>query len=249
MPTQTGIVLIHGAGHAADCWDFTVAELARQAPGVPVLAVDLPGRGTEPGDLATLTIEKCVQSVIRQIDDAGMDRVMLVSHSQAGITMPVVAERLGAARTARLIFLSSVIPPNGSAAVDTLNPPLRFITRRAAVRRPVRKAVGRGVASMFFGNGMTAEQREFTVGHQYAESAGLVLERVDRTLPAVPTTWILLTADRLLKPRQQREFIANLGGVDEVVPLDTCHDAMISEPAALAELLAARVGDGSPTAP
>jgi hypothetical protein len=35
-------------------------------------------------------------------------------------------------------------------------------------------------------------------------------------------------------------FIDNLGGVDEVVELDTCHDAMVSDPRGLAAILAAR---------
>jgi len=38
----------------------------------------------------------------------------------------------------------------------------------------------------------------------------------------------------------QREFIGNLGGVDEVIELDTCHNAMISEPVKLAEILLSR---------
>lgn len=241
MPTSAGVVFIHGAGHAGDCWDFTVAELKRQAPHLPILAVDLPGRRDEPGDLATLTVLDCVESVIRQIDEAGMDRVVLVGHSQAGLTMPGVAEKLGSARTARMIFLSCVIPPDGSAAVDTLNAPLRFITRRRAPRHPLRKALAGPLASWFFCNGMTSEQRKFTQHHQYAEGAGVLLETVHRVLPSVPKTWVLLTADRLLKPRQQREFIANLGGVDEIVQLNSCHDAMISAPAAVAELVAARI--------
>ena len=45
------LVLVHGGAHAADCWDLTVAELARQAPELRVLAVDLPGRGGRPADL------------------------------------------------------------------------------------------------------------------------------------------------------------------------------------------------------
>jgi hypothetical protein len=36
-----------------------------------------------------------------------------------------------------------------------------------------------------------------------------------------------------------------LGGVEDVVEIDTCHDAMISEPARLAEILAERVPDRS----
>src|ERR1700761_6350751 len=46
------VVLVHGGAHAADCWDWTIAELACQEPSLRVLAVDLPGRGRSPADLA-----------------------------------------------------------------------------------------------------------------------------------------------------------------------------------------------------
>lgn len=241
MLTPTGLVLIHGAGHAGDCWDRTVAELKRQAPELPVLAVDLPGRASEPGDLSTLTIDECVQSVLRQIDAAGLDRVVLVGHSQAGITMPGVAEKLGPARVARLVFISCAIPPNGTSIVESLNAPLRFISRRNAERGGKPKRMPRALAAWFFCNGMTAEQRAFTLDHQYPEGSRVLLEPVHRALPPVPRTWVLLTADRIISARKQRRYIDNLGGVDEVVALRTCHDAMISAPAALADILAARV--------
>ncbi|WP_322754203.1 hypothetical protein [Frankia sp. Cas3] len=56
----------------------------------------------------------------------------------------------------------------------------------------------------------------------------------------VPCTWILTLRDRSLPPRKQRRFIDDLGGVGEVVELDTAHDAMISAPRELAALLAER---------
>ena len=41
--TLPALVLVHGGGHAADCWDLTVDEIRRIAPELSVLAVDLPG--------------------------------------------------------------------------------------------------------------------------------------------------------------------------------------------------------------
>ena len=49
LPT---LVLVHGAVHAADCWDLTVDEIRRLAPELTVLAVDLPGRRSKPGTCA-----------------------------------------------------------------------------------------------------------------------------------------------------------------------------------------------------
>jgi hypothetical protein len=50
-------------------------------------------------------------------------------------------------------------------------------------------------------------------------------------MPAdTPRTWILTRRDRILSTRAQRQSIAAVGGVDRVIPVDTCHDLMISEP-------------------
>jgi hypothetical protein len=59
-------------------------------------------------------------------------------------------------------------------------------------------------------------------------------------MPDLPTTWVLPLRDNSLKPTQQRSFIANLGNVDEVIEIDTCHNVMMSEPDRLAALLLQR---------
>ena len=117
------LVLVHGASHAGDCWDSTVAALGVRRPEAPVLAIDLPGRRDEPGDLATLTIDECVRSVVAQIDRAGLEDVVLVGHSMAGITIPGVATDLGAPRVRNFVFLSCCVPPEGGSVLDTLGGP------------------------------------------------------------------------------------------------------------------------------
>ena len=42
--TLPALVLVHGGGLAADCWELTVDEINRVAPELTVLVVDLPGR-------------------------------------------------------------------------------------------------------------------------------------------------------------------------------------------------------------
>jgi pimeloyl-ACP methyl ester carboxylesterase len=239
---RPGLVLIHGAFHSGRCWAPTVAELERLAPGLPVVAVDLPGRGATPGDLRTLTIARCAESVVDQIEHAGLDEVVVVAHSLGGLTAPSVVARLGAARVARLVLISAVIPPEGASNLATIPRPVRWVMARAlrpgrAVRPP-----GRFFAGLFFCNGMTPEQREVVYDQLCPEAPGPFHEPVSRTgLPAsVPRTWLLTLRDRANRPRQQRASIANLGDVDEVIEIDTCHDAMVSEPATLAAILADR---------
>lgn len=244
MP-QTLIVLIHGGQHTGACWDPTVAALARLAPEVPVLAVNLPGHGDAPGDLASLTIGQCVQGVLDQIQASGVEAVVLVGHSMAGITLPGVAARLGAARLRGLVYVACCIPPQGQAVLDTLELPMSLVASLASRWTRVLPPLPAPFARWVFGNGMDRAQRRQMVRSLCAESTRITTEGVDRSnYPSVPTTWVLPLGDRAVRPALQRRFMANLGRVDRVVELDTCHDAMITEPLALARIILAYCGPG-----
>ena len=84
-------------------------------------------------------------------------------------------------------------------------------------------------------------QRCAVVAGLVPESSVVTREPVDLSgMPVAPTTLVLPLRDNSLKPALQCQFIDNLGIVDEVVEIDTCHNVMMSEPARLAELLLAR---------
>jgi pimeloyl-ACP methyl ester carboxylesterase len=124
-----GLVLVHGGAHAADCWDPTVTELARQAPELCVLAVDLPGRAAKPANLASIHIADFVNSVVADVDAAGFNDVVVVGHSMAGLTAPGVVAKLGAGRVRELILIAAFVPPQGLSVVDTLGGPLAPLAR------------------------------------------------------------------------------------------------------------------------
>jgi pimeloyl-ACP methyl ester carboxylesterase len=237
---RPALVLVHGGSHAGDCWGPTVAALADRAPDLRVLAVDLPGRGQEPGDLATLTIERCADSVVEQVDRAGLDRVVLVGHSMAGITLPGAARRLGAERLAGLVWIACAIPPEGGTVLDTISGPLRFVAARRARSGGVSAPMPRPLARWAFCNGMTPEQTAWTLARQHREAATVLAEPVSQEgMPVVPRTWVIPLRDRAQPPARQREAIERLG-IADVVELDACHDVMVSHPDELAGVLAER---------
>jgi len=240
MP-QPGLVLVHGACHGADCWDPTVAELSRLAPELKVLAVDLPGRRGKPGELAGARIDDFADSVAADVADAGLDDVVLVGHSMAGVTLPGVATRLGPARVRELVFAAAFVPPDGQCVIDLVPGVIGWYGRRNKHKRPA-GSLPAALAKFAFCNGMTPEQRGFTAGRWYPESASVPLENVDRRdMPSeIHRTWILTLRDRALSVKSQRASIDALGGVQTVIELDTCHNLMISEPTRLAEILVER---------
>ena len=232
------LVLVHGGEHAGDCWEHALTELRTQAPELRTLAVDLPGHGAKPGDLATVTIGEWVESVVADIEKAGFGDIVIVGHSMAGVTVPGVVAKLGSARVREMILVTAFVPPQGGAIVDTLGGPLAWFARRAAKKgKPTE--VPKIAARYAFCNGMTPQQRRFTLARLYPESARIPAEPVDRSdLPAdVPRTWILTTRDRALSVASQHRSIKALGGVDTVIPIDACHEVMISHPERLAQIL------------
>jgi pimeloyl-ACP methyl ester carboxylesterase len=237
MAGPAALVLIHGGQHDSRCWQPTIDAINRDAPGTRVLAVNLPGRQGVPGDLDTLTIADCVDAVVGQIERAGLADIVLVGHSMGGLTVPGVATKLGADRVRRIICVAASMPPQGKRIIDTLIPPIRLAVGRRRSELP------RWMAKRMFTNGMTPEQRAFSLSVLVPDAPGFSFETVDRSgLPGIiPRSWVLTRRDRSLPPRQQRRFIANLGRVDEVIELDTCHNAMISMPDELAAILVKRL--------
>ena len=235
-----GLVLIHGGAHAADCWEPTVAELARLAPELRVLAVDLPGRTAKPADLAAIQISDFVNSVVADVDQAGFGDVVIVGHSMAGLTAPGVVAKLGAGRVRELIMIAAFVPPQGLSVVDALGGPLAPLAR--SVRWLHMSSIPRPLARLAFCNGMTRAQREFALARLYGEAINVIVEPVDRSdLPGdVSRTWIMTLRDRALSVRQQRFAIESLGGVDNMLCIDSCHNVMISEPNWLATRLVER---------
>jgi pimeloyl-ACP methyl ester carboxylesterase len=235
------LVLVHGGAHAADCWDLTIDEIHRRAPELTVLTVDLPGRRGKPGDLWTLTIADWVNSVVADIEEAGLEDVVIVGHSMAGLTVPGVVTKLGASRVREMILAAACVPPEGAAMVDALSGPLALGAWWSAKKGGPYKWPPKA-ANFGFLNGVPRARRRFMDSRLYPESSRIPVEKVTRLgMPdEVPRTWILTLRDRIHSAKEQRASIEAIGGVQEVIEMDTCHGLMVSEPERLAEILVER---------
>jgi pimeloyl-ACP methyl ester carboxylesterase len=235
------LVLVHGGQHAADCWDRTVDEIRRQAPGLAVVSLDLPGRRDKPGDLLAASVDDWVDSLLTDIEDAVVDEFVIVGHSMAGLTVPGVVTKLGPSRVREMVLAAAFVPPQGASVVDTLPGVIGWYARRKA-DTGMAGTLPNWLAEFVFCNGMTRPQRRFNRDRFYAESPSIIFDKADRSgLPDdVPRTWILTLRDRALSVSSQYRSIAALGGVQTVVPVDTCHNLMVSEPKLLAEVLVER---------
>ena len=114
MSNKTTVVFLHGAGTGAWVWERVMNELS-----VPAIALDVPGRSTG------ATPQNCAEALVAELDQRGIDSVILVMHSLAGVLAPGLVARLGA-RVKRCIFVAAVIPPSGGSFVDALG----FVNRQ-----------------------------------------------------------------------------------------------------------------------
>ncbi|MFN8622307.1 MAG: alpha/beta hydrolase [Chloroflexota bacterium] len=220
--------LIHGAWHGAWCWERLVPLLEARGHGVrtPDLAVD-----DRDADLRDHT---------RTIVDAlagAPDPVILVGHSMGGALLPLVA----AARPVRhQVYLGAILHPAllptgwpGPHAPGTWDGLERFPDRSHRWR-------SLDVAAPRLYNRCTPGDAAWAFAHLRRQQTA----RAWADVP-VPTPWpvgpvssIVCTDDRVVVPawseRAARELL-------RVVPLhlDADHSPFLSDPAALADLLAA----------
>jgi pimeloyl-ACP methyl ester carboxylesterase len=236
-PAPVTYVLVHGGGFAGSCW-----EPLRPRLDGPSIAVDLPGRGSHPGDLSTLTIGDFVAAVVDEIVSGDLTDVTLVGHSMAGLTLPGVAEAVPD-HLRRLVFVSCSVPPQGTPLADMLGDLSPAV---AAVADRVGDAVvdGRGalhpdLARAMFCNDMDEDRTVWTLDHMVPEAMSVLTEPVDLTGLAqpVPRTYVRLSRDASIDLEAQNRMIANLDPVD-VVDLDAGHMVMVSRPDELARVLA-----------
>jgi len=234
----TPVVLVHGGGHGAWCWEPLLPLLDQ-----PARAVDLPphsirggpARFDNPPGIEAVTLADWAAEVLAVADDAGFERFVLVGHSLAGLTLGEVARR-APERVAQLVFVSAHVPPQGETALAAL--PAEMMERMAG-------GLTDEIVTEMFCSDMDDAQTRFVLDHVGTEAIQVMLEPVDRAgiPPSVAITYVRLLRDRALAPTAQDASIAALravpGGPVDVVDLDTGHNVMISRPDALAPVIAA----------
>lgn len=107
---MTTFVLVHGGWHGGWCWE-RVAELLAAAgheSHCPTLS-DTPGTG----------LADHVAEVVQLLDDADLRDVVVVGHSAGGAVVTGVAQRAGR-RLAGLAYLDAFVPAPGQSLIDLL---------------------------------------------------------------------------------------------------------------------------------
>ena len=224
MSNKTTIVFLHGAGTGAWVWERVMNELS-----IPSVALDIPGRTTG------ATPENCSEALVAELDRRGIDSLILVMHSLAGVLAPGLAARLGA-RIKRCIFVSAVIPPSGGSFVDALGFLNRQILRVLFKFNPKGLTPSPEMLRAELCSDLSPQDSEQVISRFVPEMPGLYLTPVGAFSPLPNATYIRLLKDKSVHPQQQDTMLARLSQ-PKVRELETGHMAMLAAPKALADLI------------
>lgn len=103
------LVLVHGAWHGAWCWDAVVAGLAEV--GVPAVAIDLPGHGSDAGPMTDLHGDA---ARVREVLDTTPAPVVFVGHSYGGA---VITEAGDHPAVVHLVYLCALAIDAGETCI------------------------------------------------------------------------------------------------------------------------------------
>lgn len=223
MMAVDGVVLVHGSNLSAVCWAGVIEHST-----APSVAVDLPGRGSRPADVLSVTLDDCVQAVIESADAAGFSRFVLVGHSLGGV-VTTETTRQNKGRVAALVYVGALVPARGSnAAAIMFGGDLPASESRTTTEDR---------AKWFFANDMNDEQWA-EVWQQFGPESPLLWNaRVSGYPEGVPVTYVSMTEDVGLPPELAQQMIANIGAQVDHVELAAGHIAMVTKPRELANAI------------
>ena len=237
-PAADGVLLIHGAHHGAWVWD-DLSPLLK----VPSLAVSLPGRdGAASSHLSpgSITLDVLISSAAADLDRAGWERTVIVGHSLGGAVATGLAARTPQ-RSHHLVLIAAAVPDPGKCALDGWPAGLRWLPRAALAVRPGGSRAPITLSARRARKGLAsdldeAQARRLLDGLVPETPAFLTSPMPEAALPpGLPRSYLLARQDRMHKPRRQAAIAARLGAT--VIEIDSGHDPMLSQPAAVAGVI------------
>lgn len=211
-------------------WDRLVPHLDG-----PAVAVDLPGRGSVPGDPESITVDDCVAAVLEQVGDPG-DDVTVVAHSSGGLVAPGVARGLGPA-TRRIVLNAASVPPEGGRGLDSMKESHRARIEAAPSRRTPGAPDDPEQLRDAYGETLDDETIAFVLDRMTVDTMNVYFQPVSWAgLDDVEIVYVKNLRDRPVPPALQDEMASRLPNV-KVVELDAGHVAAITQPERLAAIV------------
>lgn len=234
--TAPTIVLLHGAFMDSSAWADVKTDL--EARGRKVIAVNLPGRPSNPAPTGEQTLDKYREVVLSAI--AGESKpVVLVGHSFGGITISNVAEA-APEKIAALVYVGAYLPKSGDS-LQSLSARDKDSKTGPSFRVDTTKLVAfidPANSGALFCNDCTPETQ--------ARAAAAMIEE-PLPPPGMPVTltakfagvkkvYVRTGQDQVVSPTLQDQMMTATP-VAQVIKLDTGHSPFFSQPKALADAI------------
>lgn len=220
-------VLVHGGFVGGWYWSEVADRLRKAGHRVEVIE-QLPSAGTDPAALGDLAADaEMVKQTVERIGEP----VVLVGHSYSGMVITELADHPGVAHS---VYLAAAWPQRGQSLMDLLGagPPPPWMS-------PHDDGTLRATDDL----AMLREQLCADVEEQraYADLRRMLPQSISSfTAPSTapdrahPTTYIICEQDRTVPPAAQEQVAK---AADHCVRLPSSHQAMVSMPGELADVL------------
>jgi pimeloyl-ACP methyl ester carboxylesterase len=230
---MSDFVLVHGAWHGAWCWQRVLPALWRA--GHRAFPVSLTGVGERALALSpAITLATHIQDVVAVLDAEELVGCVLVGHSYGGMVITGAAEERPD-RIGRLVYLDAVVPLSGEAW-SARHPPETQRERRERIADHGQLPVPDPAVY-----GLTGPDREWVARRLTPQPGGVYdspLTFDESRWRELPRTFIDCQDPALATMAGMRQRVQGQPGWT-VVALPTGHDAMISAPELLVEVLLA----------
>ena len=225
-------VLVHGAWHGGWCWKKVKTILENQ--GFFVYTPTLTGLGERSHLLnEEIGLDTHIQDIVSVLEYEDLKNVVLVGHSYGGMVITGVAGR-SAERISHLVYLDAFLPENGKALKDYL--PGNNSGNNQPQEKRDWKVPPRSTALEF--GVKEKEDIEWTEKRLGPQSAKTFVQAVtiENPIPdSIKKVYIQLTDDSSWFVEAAEK--ARTNGFKSIKYLGGGHDAMISQPAKIAEIL------------
>jgi pimeloyl-ACP methyl ester carboxylesterase len=231
-------VLVHGGWHGGWCWQKVIPFL--DAAGHAVYAPTLTGLAERASELTPeVGLATHIQDVVGLLEEKQLQGVILVGHSYGGMVITGVVDRVPQ-RIAHLVYLDTFVPRDGESVASVSPTVIRLLRLQAQIQDDGWRIAPRGTY------GVTKEpDRSWVRSKLTPQPLKTLLDRLHLKNPAIvstkPRTHIDCTGSgaafllmrRLLAPSALPPTEAGW----RLRQLPTGHDAMITMPKELADLL------------
>lgn len=241
---MTDFIFLHGGGQGSWVWDETIAALGQQSGGsARCLALDVPGCGAKRGrDTSGLSFDDIVAELASDIVAAGLNRPVIVGHSQAGQVLPKLQALMPGA-FARQVYVSCIAHAPGKNIADMMATQIESDPEgpfAAVFNNPDLDPLER-FRVMFVNDMAEPDQDAFLAKLMKDEWPAIAYTATDWShdhLVDALSTYVVCMQDQVLTPHWQRIY-AERFHCDRIVHIDAAHQVQNTRPHALAEVLLA----------